>query len=57
MPAEKEKRVGYKKLHLVFLLNDGSERINTVAKIGVAANDIDSGAGFGVGIFKHDAPP
>lgn len=43
MPAEKEKRVGYKKLHLVFLLNDGSERINTVAKIGVAANDIDSG--------------
>lgn len=57
MTAEKKKRVGNKKVHLVLSLNNGGERINTVAHVGVTADDVYAGKSIWIGIFKHGAPP
>ena len=57
MAAEKEQGVWNEEIHLIFLLDDGGERVYTVSHVGVAADDVDTGKGTGICILKHDAPP
>ena len=57
MTTEKEQGVWDEEIHLVFLFNDGGERIYTVSHVGVTADDVDTGKGVWISIFKHGAPP
>ena len=57
MAAEKEQGVWNEEIHLIFLLDDGGERVYTVSHVGVAADDVDTGKGAGISILKHGAPP
>ena len=55
--TKKEQGVGNKETHMKSVLNDGCQRINPIAKIRVTTDNVDTGKGTGIGIFKHDTPP
>ena len=42
---------------MIFLLDDSGKGINAIAKICVAADNVDAGEVVGVSIFKHGVPP
>lgn len=56
MTAEKEKGIGYKGAHFVSFLDYGSNRIYSIAEIGVTANEIDTSEGIRSYILKHNVP-
>ena len=55
--AEEKKSVWAEQVHVIFMFQDGGERIDTITKICIAAYYIDSSERSRVSIFKHDAPP
>lgn len=55
--AEKEKGIGNKESDLIALLNNGSKGIDTIAKVSVAANDINTSEHRRVSISKHGGQP
>ena len=55
--AEQKQGIGNKKGHVILLLDDGGKGIDAIAKICVAADDVDAGKVVRVSIFKHGAPP
>lgn len=50
--TEQKQRIGNKKGHLIFLLDDGGKGINAIAKICVAADNVDAGEVVRVSIFN-----
>ncbi len=57
MAAEKEQGIRNEEIHLVFRFYDGSKGIYTISHVCVTADDIDTGKGTGVCVFKRGAPP
>ena len=55
--AEEKESVWYEQIFMELPLYDRCKRVNTIAEISGAADDVDTSKRSRISIFKHSAPP